>query len=165
MQTATGFGVIVRVQLEKAPVPRGPQTIEETGLGADQLMRLFVKTLYTGEATGVTVADRLRLPYAIFEPLIEDMRAERLIEVKGTAGSGTAALPLHPDRPRPRSRAAVSGRQPVRRAGAGAARAPTSREMKADRGGARLHRSRAAAPGVLSTSSSRLKCSSSSVRP
>ena len=88
MQSAT---VTPFDSLKKAPPPRGPVTIEQTGLGADQLVRLFVKTLYTGEATGVTVADRLRLPYAIFEPLIESLRAERLVEVKGTAGSGTAA--------------------------------------------------------------------------
>ncbi len=77
--------------IPNAPVPRGPLTIEETGLGADQLCRLFVKVLYAGEATGVMVADRLRLPYSIFEPLIEGMRAERLMEVRGTAGSGSAA--------------------------------------------------------------------------
>src|SRR5439155_19389437 len=65
-------------------------TLEETGLSVDQLSQLFVKTLYTGEATGVTVADRMRLPYAILAPLVEAIRAEHLIEVKGTAGSGTA---------------------------------------------------------------------------
>jgi hypothetical protein len=75
----------------RAPAPFGPVTLEETGLSADQLSQLFVKTLYTGEATGVTVADRMRLPYNILEPLVESMRAERLIEVRGAAGSGTAA--------------------------------------------------------------------------
>jgi hypothetical protein len=50
-----------------------------------------VKTLYTGEATGVDVADRLRLSYAMLEPLVEQMRAERLIEVRGTTGSGSAS--------------------------------------------------------------------------
>jgi hypothetical protein len=49
-----------------------------------------IKHLYAGEASGLTLADRLRLPYAILEPLIERARAERLIEVKGSAGSGTA---------------------------------------------------------------------------
>ena len=73
-----------------APVPSAPTTLEETGVSVDQLSQLFVKTLYTGEATGITVADRLRLPYAILMPLVEAIRAEHLIEVKGTAGSGTA---------------------------------------------------------------------------
>jgi hypothetical protein len=74
----------------RAPVPRAPLTIEETGLSPDLLGQLFVKLLYTGEATGVAVAERLRLPYALIEPLVDAVRAERLIEVRGTAGSGTA---------------------------------------------------------------------------
>jgi hypothetical protein len=73
------------------PVPRGPVTIDQTGLTVDQLGQLFLKTLYTGEATGVEVADRMRLPYALLEPLVESMRAQQLIEVRGAAGSGTAA--------------------------------------------------------------------------
>ena len=77
--------------LQKAPAPRGPLTLEQTGLGADQLCRLFIKTLYTGEATGVAIAEKMRLPYAILEPLVENMRAERLMEVRGASGSGTAA--------------------------------------------------------------------------
>ena len=53
MQSAT---VASFESVKKAPAPRGPLTIEETGLGADQLVRLFVKSLYTGEAPGVTGA-------------------------------------------------------------------------------------------------------------
>jgi hypothetical protein len=73
-----------------AKAPAAPNSIEETGLSADLLTKLFVKTLYTGEATGVTLADRLRLPYSLLDPLVERARAERLIEVKGSVGSGTA---------------------------------------------------------------------------
>ncbi|HUR33705.1 MAG TPA: hypothetical protein VM032_07905 [Vicinamibacterales bacterium] len=73
------------------PAPRGPATVEDTGLTADQLGQLLLKTLYTGEATGVAAADRMRLPYALLEPLVERLRAERLIEVRGAAGSGSAA--------------------------------------------------------------------------
>jgi hypothetical protein len=73
-----------------APVPRAPATMEETGLTVDQIRQLFVKALYTGEATGTTLSERLRLPYVILETLVEHIRAERLIEVKGASGSGTA---------------------------------------------------------------------------
>jgi hypothetical protein len=73
-----------------APVPRAPATIEDTGLSADQIVQLFVKALYTGEATGTAVADRLRLPYAILEMVVEHIRSEQLIEVRGASGSGTA---------------------------------------------------------------------------
>ena len=86
MPTATA----ARTEPATTPIPRAPATLEETGLAIDQLAQLCVKTLYTGEATGVALADRLRLPYAILAPLVETLRAEHLLEVKGAAGSGTA---------------------------------------------------------------------------
>jgi hypothetical protein len=70
--------------------PAAPTSIEDTGLTVDQLAQLVVKSLYTGEASGVTLADRLRLPYSILEPLVEHARVERLIEVRGAVGSGAA---------------------------------------------------------------------------
>ena len=75
-----------------SPVPPLPATAEDTGLGTDQITQLIVKTLYVGEATGTMVADRLRLPYSLLEPLIEHVRAERLVEVRGASGAGTAGF-------------------------------------------------------------------------
>ena len=75
----------------RGPVPRGAMSLQDTGLTADQLSRLFVKTLYAGESSGVAAADRMRLPFTLLEPLVESLRAERLVEVRGAAGSGTAA--------------------------------------------------------------------------
>ena len=69
------------------PVPR---TISETGLSVDQIEQLMVKTLYTGELSGVALAERICLPYSLLEPLVERLRAERLVEVRGATGSGTA---------------------------------------------------------------------------
>ncbi len=73
-----------------APAPRAPATIEETGLSADQIVQLFVKTLYTGEATGTALSERMRLQYCILEAIVEHIRSEQLIEVRGASGSGTA---------------------------------------------------------------------------
>jgi DNA-binding PadR family transcriptional regulator len=78
------------VAITVAPFP-APATLEQTGLAPDQIEMLMVKILYGGEATGLGVADRMRLPFPIIEPLLERARAERLIEVKGMAGSGTAS--------------------------------------------------------------------------
>jgi hypothetical protein len=72
--------------------PPQPRTIAETGLGVDQIEQLLVKTLFTGEASGHVLADRMRLAYTMLEPLIERLRAERQIEVRGTHGSGTAGF-------------------------------------------------------------------------
>jgi hypothetical protein len=70
--------------------PAAPVSIEDTGLSVDQLAQLVVKSLYTGEASGVALADRICLPYSILEPLLEHARIERLIEVRGAVGSGAA---------------------------------------------------------------------------
>jgi hypothetical protein len=77
--------------IRSAPAPRVPATLAEAGLTADLVEQLLVKTLYTGEATGLVVADRMRLPFGMLEPLIEHVRAERLVEVRGATGSGSAA--------------------------------------------------------------------------
>jgi hypothetical protein len=74
-----------------APPPEAPATIEDTGLPVDRVHQLIVKTLYGAEAIGLQIAERMRLPFNMLEPLIEHARAERLIEVKGAAGSGAAS--------------------------------------------------------------------------
>jgi hypothetical protein len=71
--------------------PAVPATLAETGLGADLVEQLIVKTLYGGEQTGLSLADHLCLPFGVFEPLVERARVEQLIEVRGTVGLGSAS--------------------------------------------------------------------------
>jgi hypothetical protein len=73
-----------------APAPPVLKSLQETGLATDQVEQLLVKTLYSGEATGLTLAERICLPFMMLEPLIERLRAEQLIEVRGSAGAGSA---------------------------------------------------------------------------
>jgi hypothetical protein len=78
------------------PVARGttlpaPTTLEETGLSADLVEQLLVKVLFAGENTGLAVAERIRLPYAVVEPLMLRIRAERLVEVRGATGSSSGS--------------------------------------------------------------------------
>ena len=73
-----------------AIVPQAPRTLEALGVGSDLIEQLLIKTLYTGEATGHVLSERLRVWFTILEPLIERARAEHLIEVKGSTGSGSA---------------------------------------------------------------------------
>ncbi|HMJ85350.1 MAG TPA: hypothetical protein VK504_19340 [Vicinamibacterales bacterium] len=68
-----------------------PRSLQETGIGGDQIEQVLVKTLYSGEATGLEIADKMCLPFPILEPLIERLRNERLIEVKGSGGSGASS--------------------------------------------------------------------------
>jgi hypothetical protein len=76
--------------IRPSPVPTVPATLEATGLGADQVEQLLVKTLYNGEATGLALSEELRISYAILQPLVERLRNERLMEVRGAKGAGTA---------------------------------------------------------------------------
>jgi hypothetical protein len=92
METATVQALKEIPGVPQPPSPALPRTIQDTGLAVEQIEQLLVKTLFTGEATGHVVADQMCLGYAMLEPLIERLRAERQIEVRGTTGSGTAAF-------------------------------------------------------------------------
>ena len=68
-----------------------PHTLEQTGLGADVVEQLLIKTLYGGESSGIALSERMCLPFVVFEAIIERARAERLIEVRGATGTTTSS--------------------------------------------------------------------------
>jgi hypothetical protein len=70
--------------------PPPPATMEETGLHPDTLSQLLLKTLVAGEASGTSLSDKLRLPYSVLEALVEHARVEKLVEVRGASGAGSA---------------------------------------------------------------------------
>ena len=70
--------------------PPPPATIAETGLHPDTLSQLMLKTLVAGESSGTGLAEKLRLPYSVLESLIQHARVEKLLEVRGAAGTGSA---------------------------------------------------------------------------
>jgi hypothetical protein len=76
----------------KAPVPPEPQTIAETGLGYEQLKQLVTKALYAGELSGLALGDKLCLSYGLLEDLLDHLRVEKLLEVRGASGAGTAGF-------------------------------------------------------------------------
>jgi MoxR-like ATPase len=82
---------LASAQIHDTAPPPMPATLEATGLAPDRVEQLLTKTLYVGEATGHVLADRLRLPYGAIEGLIERLRAERLAEVRGAFGTGSAS--------------------------------------------------------------------------
>jgi hypothetical protein len=81
---------LLALEREAGPL-QAPVTVADTGLSADQIEQLIIKTLHGGERSGLSLADALRLPFQLIEPLLERERAERLVEVRGSIGSGTAA--------------------------------------------------------------------------
>jgi hypothetical protein len=73
------------------PMPSAPPaTIAETGLHPDTLAQLLLKTLIAGESSGTQLAESLRLPYSVLEAIVQHARVEKLIEVRGAGGVGTA---------------------------------------------------------------------------
>ena len=72
--------------------PPVPVKLEDTGLPTEQVEQLLVKTLYAGELTGLTVADRMKLPYNVLEPLFVRLRTEQIIEVRGASSASTATF-------------------------------------------------------------------------
>ena len=88
--TATVGAASGRSAAQPTP-PAPPATIEETGLHPDTLAQLLLKTLVGGEATGTALADKLRLPYSVLDALVQHARVEKLVEVRGASGTGTAA--------------------------------------------------------------------------
>jgi hypothetical protein len=70
--------------------PTPPATIAETGLHPDTLHQLLLKTLVAGEASGSQLSDKVRLPYSVLEALVQHARVEKLVEVRGASGTGTA---------------------------------------------------------------------------
>ncbi|HEU4937052.1 MAG TPA: hypothetical protein VFT39_11395 [Vicinamibacterales bacterium] len=75
---------------EKVAPPPPPTSIEETGLHADTLAQLLLKTLVAGEQSGTGLSEKLRVPYSVLDALIQHARIEKLVEVRGTSGAGAA---------------------------------------------------------------------------
>lgn len=74
-----------------APAPPAPPgTIAETGLHPDTLAQLMLKTLIAGESSGTHLAESMRLPYSVLDAMVQHARVEKLIEVRGASGAGTA---------------------------------------------------------------------------
>jgi hypothetical protein len=70
--------------------PPPPQTMGETGLHPDTLAQLMLKTLLAGESSGTQLAEHMRLPYSVLDAMVQHSRVEKLVEVRGTSGVGTA---------------------------------------------------------------------------
>ena len=63
---------------ESVSVPAVPADLQATGLSADQVEQLLVKTLYVGEASGLSIADR-----NVFDLSTGAARVEILEQLKG----------------------------------------------------------------------------------
>jgi len=69
--------------------PPEPETIEDTGLGFEEIERLVLKFLMArGAATGRAVASHICIPFQIIDPLLKSLKADKLVIFKGSATMG-----------------------------------------------------------------------------
>jgi hypothetical protein len=87
--TPAATAAVSPVGAQPTPLPP-PATIEETGLHPDTLAQLLLKTLVAGEASGTDLSNKVRLPYSVLDALIQHARVEKLVEVRGASGAGSA---------------------------------------------------------------------------
>jgi len=73
--------------------PRPVNNIRDTGLSTLYLMELALKILYFGGyMTGYQIAEAIKLPFTgIVDQLLEALKKERAVEVKGSGGFGEGA--------------------------------------------------------------------------
>lgn len=74
--------------------PSEPKSVQETGLKVGLLADIVLKFLYySGNATGLAVADELRLPWTgVIEGVIDFVAAEKLVDLRGGKGFGRASV-------------------------------------------------------------------------
>ncbi|MBZ4419868.1 ATPase [Myxococcus sp. RHSTA-1-4] len=69
--------------------PTQPRTLEETGLTATFVEELVLKALFAaGEMRGMDLAARLQLPTSIVDDIIEGLRRQKYVDIRGGGASG-----------------------------------------------------------------------------
>jgi hypothetical protein len=70
-------------------IPPVPWKIKDTGLSEVFLEQLTCNILYSrGELTGRVIADSLGLSFSVIEPLLNDLKARMIVELKSSLGYG-----------------------------------------------------------------------------
>ena len=74
---------------DPAFLPEAPRAIAGTGLSASYLEGLCLKHLFqAGDLRGGDIANRTCLPTSIIEEVMERLRKQRLVDLKGSGGTG-----------------------------------------------------------------------------
>ncbi|MBM4004526.1 MAG: AAA family ATPase [Planctomycetes bacterium] len=67
-------------------MPLEPASFRDAGLTETEVESLILKFLLTrGEATGRDIAEQVRLPFVLIDPLLRQMKFEQLVAYRGTA--------------------------------------------------------------------------------
>ncbi|HID77232.1 MAG TPA: AAA family ATPase [Planctomycetaceae bacterium] len=67
-------------------VPSGPQSLREAELTDSEVEALVLKFLFArGDATGRDIADQVKLPFILLDPLLREMKNSQLVVHRGSA--------------------------------------------------------------------------------
>ncbi|MGI8554713.1 MAG: ATP-binding protein [Dehalococcoidia bacterium] len=82
-----GYDVAYREQGVESYWPQAPDSVRDTGLSAEFLSELTLKTLFiSGPATAEELGDRLGISYSLCEELTFALKTEQSIEAMGSSG-------------------------------------------------------------------------------
>ena len=85
------------LQQDAGFLPKRPSELSETKLSENDLHPLILKFLYAlGDKTGSEIANQLRLPFSMVEPLLSELRSRMLIAYRGSAMGGDYIYELQP---------------------------------------------------------------------
>ncbi|QEG23428.1 ATP-binding protein [Mariniblastus fucicola] len=77
--------------------PPAPTTLESAGLHPNDLYPLVLKFLYLhGQRTGIRIAEQLKLPFHVVEPVIQSLKQDLLIAHKAAAGMSDYSYEIAP---------------------------------------------------------------------
>jgi hypothetical protein len=69
--------------------PQQPRNLEESGLTVSMVEELILKAIFfAGEMRGIDLANKLRLPTALIEDILEGLRRQKYLDIRGGGGSG-----------------------------------------------------------------------------
>ena len=79
-------------------IPYKPNSLKETRLSENDLFPIILKYLYVrGSQPGRQIADQIKLPFLLVEPLLSELRGRMLITYRGSAIGGDYEYELTPN--------------------------------------------------------------------
>lgn len=70
-------------------VPRQPRTMRETGIPPAMIEKIIMRFLFqVGAETSRKIAQQLRLPFKVIEPMLKQLRHDKHIDLAGTTSTG-----------------------------------------------------------------------------
>ncbi len=78
-------------------VPLRPQTLRQAGLSSNEMSPLLLRFLFLhGPQSGRQIADQVKLPFDVVEPLLTELKSDLLVSIKSASVVGDYVFELSP---------------------------------------------------------------------